>query len=165
MQHLVMPTKSKSRKPCLLDLSDCEQIRSNQTLLMHGDVIQVLSIVTTAVAFVAMAGSIFGMNLYFNVQTTPPVSFWHQAVTEHCSISNACNLLSVCIPSASQATSTCSMRQKEDHATPLCGMQVAFWSCAMSIVIVGLTIMLVVMAYARHKRLIFIPGSHHMAHS
>lgn len=41
-------------------------------------------------------------------------------------------------------------------------MQVAFWSCAMSIVILGLTIMLVVMAYARHKRLIFIPGSHHM---
>lgn len=35
---------------------------------------QVLSIVTVAVAFVAMAGSIFGMNLYFNVQTTPPVS-------------------------------------------------------------------------------------------
>jgi len=25
------------------------------------------------VAFVAMVGSIFGMNLYFNVQTTPPV--------------------------------------------------------------------------------------------
>ena len=34
---------------------------------------QVLSIVTVAVAFVAMVGSIFGMNLYFNVQTTPPV--------------------------------------------------------------------------------------------
>ena len=34
---------------------------------------QVLSIVTVAVAFVAMAGSIFGMNLYFNVQSTPPV--------------------------------------------------------------------------------------------
>ncbi|DBB18146.1 TPA: hypothetical protein ACH3X3_003120 [Trebouxia sp. C0006] len=32
----------------------------------------VLSIVTVAVAFVAMVGSIFGMNLYFNVQTTPP---------------------------------------------------------------------------------------------
>lgn len=38
----------------------------------HG--VQVLSIVTVAVAFIAMAGSIFGMNLYFNVQTTPPVS-------------------------------------------------------------------------------------------
>lgn len=35
---------------------------------------QVLSIVTVAVAFVAMAGSIFGMNLYFNVAETPPVS-------------------------------------------------------------------------------------------
>ena len=36
--------------------------------------VQVLSIVTVAVAFVAMAGSIFGMNLYFNVTETPPVS-------------------------------------------------------------------------------------------
>ena len=35
---------------------------------------QVLSIVTVAVSFVAMAGSIFGMNLYFNVAETPPVS-------------------------------------------------------------------------------------------
>ncbi|DBA87421.1 TPA: hypothetical protein ACH3X1_004467 [Trebouxia sp. C0004] len=66
----------------------------------------VLSIVTVAVAFVAMAGSIFGMNLYFNVQTTPPV---------------------------------------------------AFWACATSIVVVGLAIMLIIMAFARHKRLLFIP--------
>ena len=36
--------------------------------------LQVLSIVTVATAFVAMAGSIFGMNLYFNVAETPPVS-------------------------------------------------------------------------------------------
>ena len=45
------------------------------TLRLTADVImQVLSIVTVAVAFVAMAGSIFGMNLYFNVAETPPVS-------------------------------------------------------------------------------------------
>ncbi len=42
--------------------------------------VQVLSIVTVAVAFVAMAGSIFGMNLYFNVTETPPVSFAYRLV-------------------------------------------------------------------------------------
>lgn len=42
---------------------------------------QVLSIVTVAVAFVAMAGSIFGMNLYFNVAETPPVSFLASVVS------------------------------------------------------------------------------------
>lgn len=43
--------------------------------------VQVLSIVTVAVAFVAMAGSIFGMNLYFNVTETPPVSLQNAFVT------------------------------------------------------------------------------------
>lgn len=39
-------------------------------------------------------------------------------------------------------------------------VQAAFWTCAMSIVVVGLAIMLVVMGFARHKRLLFIPKAH-----
>lgn len=49
-------------------------LRLTATTMADGSM-QVLSIVTVAVAFVAMAGSIFGMNLYFNVAETPPVSF------------------------------------------------------------------------------------------
>lgn len=45
---------------------------------------QVLSIVTVAVAFVAMAGSIFGMNLYFNVAETPPVSVLAYVLADAC---------------------------------------------------------------------------------
>ncbi len=57
----------------------------------HVHDMQVLSIVTVAVAFVAMAGSIFGMNLYFNVQTTPPVSVCLPEVChETCPSSLAC---------------------------------------------------------------------------
>lgn len=40
-------------------------------------------------------------------------------------------------------------------------VQVAFWACATAIVVVGLVLMLVVMAVARHKRLLFIPNAHH----
>ena len=53
-----------------------------------------------------------------------------------------------------------------EHATTdwrqklLNALQVAFWACATSIVVVGLAIMLIIMAFARHKRLLFIPKAH-----
>lgn len=43
---------------------------------------------------------------------------------------------------------------------PCVYLQAAFWACALSIVVVGLAIMLVVMGFARHKRLLFIPKAH-----
>lgn len=62
------------------------------------------------------------------------------------------NVVCVMSPSTLVTMSTCS--------SVFVSVQAAFWTCAMSIVVVGLAIMLVVMGFARHKRLLFIPKAH-----
>ena len=149
-----------------------------------GGMMQVLSIVTVAVSFVAMAGSIFGMNLYFNVADTPPVSSQAYVLSGilssklgglfalqrsrvvrllvpsgHHNGAKPCLMLRVvCVmsPGTSLAVYVVKVHVCQAHMF----LQVAFWTCAMSIVVVGLAIMLVVMGFARHKRLLFIPKAH-----